>query len=562
MSQLLLYTMAAEGILAALLFALGETVSGYWLPAGCLLGAGTTAFFYGRKPGLAFVVECVAALLVGVLCTYAAGQLYDFSIDGNHYHKLAVGLLRDHWNPLQIQPQTLLPEIPTDHAALWVEAYCKLTWIWGASLYALTGQMETGKMYTLLGMMAVMGLTFYFLKTLGRDSFFCMIFSLAAASNPIAFAQFDTFYVDGFLQLVLYMLVLSLLMALREDLFNPRVSASLVAASMIVCGNIKFSGLLYGGLFCIAFFLLKSGITYGKDADWWKHRIRSGLLFLALAVVTIFGVGNSSYGTNLVRHHTLTYPLTGAHAVDIIKYNTPFSSENHFRNVLVSLYSYMDNFQYNLPRDGRPKSAELKIPFTFHFSREFPMLLAPDARLSGFGPFFSGIWTCCLLVILGALLRMPRGRKKALLLTMTGVCLGLTFGIRESWWARYAPYLYFLALMGLYILLGAGRRLLRYAGTILAALLLVNNALFLLGVPPKLAYSRHLDQTFAEMAQQPVLLFNGTFLGPLYNLKDKGVVYTLDPELLHDPAAQKVGYMDMLWKEEQEVDAGRGERAE
>jgi len=38
-------------------------------------------------------------------------------------------------------------------------------------------------------------------------------------------------------------------------LFNKKISISLVVASMVTCGNIKFTGLLYGGIFCIAYFL-------------------------------------------------------------------------------------------------------------------------------------------------------------------------------------------------------------------------------------------------------------------------------------------------------------------
>ena len=256
--QLIIYIFACNLLVASTLFIFGKTISWSTLIISSFVATILLAIFYGENIHNTIIIELVCTVILIVLLTCVIEQIYDFSWDGNSYHKLAVGLLKNHWNPLKELPTLELTEGIGNYsngATLWCEAYCKVTWIFAAALYALTGNIECGKVYTILGMMCAFGLVFYFLRKKGMKLSCSFALAICAGFNPIALQQMLSFYIDGFLQTILLMLIVALLMLEDKEKFNSKISASLVAALMIICGNIKFTGLLYGGIFCIVYYL-------------------------------------------------------------------------------------------------------------------------------------------------------------------------------------------------------------------------------------------------------------------------------------------------------------------
>ena len=85
------------------------------------------------------------------------GNIYDSTADGNTYHKLAVGALKNGWNPLYQDVEDFNKDegnpfnIYKDNVNVnWVDHYARGTETFGAVVYAFTDNIESGKVYNLL----------------------------------------------------------------------------------------------------------------------------------------------------------------------------------------------------------------------------------------------------------------------------------------------------------------------------------------------------------------------------------------------------------------------------
>lgn len=548
-SLLYLYMIVINILMAALFFAIGKGMNWFFLPLSFAIAIGVLVIFYNETIDIKIVYEILAAILILIIFIYFAGRFYDTSWDGNGYHKLAIGLLKNQWNPFQNAPtgDAILNILGTGNpgSEIWVEAYCKVTWFLGASIYFLTGNIESGKVYTVLGMFCVFWVTFYFLRSWGKKVYFSALFSLVAMLNPIAVQQLDTFYIDGFLHSILYILVVALVASATDKNRKRNVTTgSLIAASMIICGNIKFTGLLYGGLFCIAYFVWYCISIMGKDDHWVKKCLKRGINYAALAIVTVFWAGSSSYLTNFINHGSFTYPLTGENSVDIMTVNSAFSEVNRFKNLFLSLFSEMDNFTFD-----SNKLPILKIPFSINWEKEKAALELPDVRISGFGILFSGILIIAIVVIVYKLLRMKKDKYFSLLLMNVLLCVALTIGITESWWARYAPYIYFIVLIGLYIIMDSKKKFVQRMGIGLSIIALFNSALFLKDIPKEWKASQQISTSMKTLNNYKIVdVYTPSFSGIYFNLKDQGVYYKINSDLADDTDVMQLGYLDLKYK--------------
>lgn len=554
-SQIFLYLMASTILFTATCFFFGITINAFTLPLSYGIAIICLIFFYNDSINSVLFYEILTATVILGVLIWISGSIYDNSVDGNLYHKLAIGLLKNNWNPLSQLPQEQYfkviamndsSQIPS--GSLWAETYCKGTWIFAAGIYALTGNIESGKVYTLLAMVCAFLITIAFLTAKGKRMSFCILFSLAAMLSPIAIPQFGTYYVDGFLHLMLYILIISLIMQDQETIFPSKVSWSLIVSSMIICGNIKFTGLLYGGIFCIAYFLwfcfkrLKMSNGNFNISLCLKRMIP----FAVLAFITIFWAGNTSYVTNFLRYHNFTYPLSGKGAVDIMTTNSPFAEVNHFKNFFLSIFSKMNNMMGETAWNN-PDSCTLKFPFTVDWVQESQYLSSPDSRISGFGIFFSGILLISLIIIAVKLIFMKKDFKFYFLCMNLIVCLGLTFGITESWWARYSPYVYFIVLIALYIILNSHKKIMHVIGYCFAVIIILNASLFFRSVPQYIQMTKQVHSAFTFLQKDAsVSLYAGDFSGIYFNLNDLGIRYVVDPEISQDPEAIRLGYLDLM----------------
>lgn len=546
-AQIVVFTFAVELLLSTLLFCFNLYVTWHLFFAAFIISSILCVKINKSVKN----IEILFSFLIFIFAIWASSQIFDFSWDGNAYHKLAVGLLKNRWNPIKQIPSLSLTEGPgiegLTQSAKWVETYCKATWIYGASIYAITSNIETGKSYTIVMMICAFLYTFYYLSKKKYCISNKIIFSLLICLNPIAIQQMFTFYIDGFLHTTLIIVIISLLMLEEQDIFNKKATICMLIASIVICGNIKFTGLLYSGIYCIVFYIYDSYKMYFDENHNIKKIFRLGVLYLLILIVTVVWAGATSYMTNLIRHGSLTYPLTGKNKVDIMTGNSPFyTDENHFKNLFISLFSQMDNFQ-----GLSEKKAIYKIPFTVH-KNELSFTMLPDARISGFGVLFGGLVIIAIITIISYYV-ISHEKKCTNLTVIIIASVFLTFAIKESWWARYSPYIYILVLCAEFILIRGNNRILKCLATVLAIVILINNSIPLMWVRNNVEETKKVHESFVQIKNnhKVIEVCNPNFEGLYYQFKDYNIYYYVNNNLVNEQDVNVMDYRWTLWKDKE-----------
>ena len=542
-AQIIIGTFTVELLLSTLLFFIGLSITWYFFFVSLAISIVICNII---NDGSVSVIEIIASIAIIVAFSWFSGKIFDVSWDGNSYHKLAIGLLKNHWNPLKSLPSLELTEgagVYSFGNTLWVETYCKSTWFWGASIYAITGNIETGKSYTMIAMLCAFFVVFYFMRKKEHNIFRSVVMASIAAFNPIAVQQMTSFYIDGFLHTMLIILVVSLLMLEDKDHFDSISAASMVASSMIVCGNIKFTGLLYGGIFCIVYYLIDCYRFIRRDSEWVAKVLKESALYCCLAIATVVWAGCSVYLTNFIRHGSLTYPLTGEGKVDIMTANSPFADENHFKNLFLSLFSRVDIFTI-----ASGKSPELKIPFTFNMN-EVSMMDLPDSRISGFGILFSGLLVVAIICLVFCFAVGNNRQQKIIIAVNLIVCVALMFCIKESWWARYSPYIYFIILAAVYMMLCSKKKITMFFVTMYCTMLLANNCTSLINFKFRFENAKAIEAEFLELKNAGMIeICNREFEGVYFNFKDYNVFYRVNNDLVNEEGLNTTNYKGTVWR--------------
>lgn len=359
--------------------------------------------------------------LTGILVSgiYAAGRIYDVSVDGQAYHQKAVIQLATGWNPFRDEPlQTI--------NSLWINHYAKGPWITSSSLYALTGRIEQGKVFNILLIIASLFICLSALIAHFQQKLFePLLLSLLAAGNPVSILQSMSFYNDGQLaSLLVIVLALLYLVIVKKD----RVSLTVLVLSLIIAINIKFTALAYVLVICA---LVLCYLLFQKRTQLVKQ------ISYALAISLITGillVGYNPYVTNTISKGHPFYPLAGPNAVDIMTVNSPasFHFMNRFEKLFISIFSMTENIAGH-------QTTHWKWPFTVA-EQELSMEL--DNRIAGFGPLFGGSILLSLILFIAAL--SSRAHRA---LPYAGLLLLIVLSALvnpEAWWARYAPQIWLL----------------------------------------------------------------------------------------------------------------------
>ena len=268
-----------------------------------------------------------------------------------------------------------------------------------------------------------------------------------------------------------------------------------------------------------------------------KKCVSAGICFAILALITIFWAGNSTYYTNLKRHHTLTYPLTAEYPekpINVVAVGSAFKEENHFENLFISLFSEMSDIRHYDKEYSPPK---LKIPFCIRSLKEIKQLVSESSSISGFGVFFSGVLVISIFAILVKLFLMQKNWKFYFLFFSFVLNCALCFAVTASHMARYAPYIYFIMLMGSYIILDSNVICdkLKY---VFAFLVMINSLSFILGMYPTMLYTYETQKTLEEIKKSNSNIHIDTNLSGLYfNLHDNGISYTIKENLTNSEKA-------------------------
>ncbi len=445
--------------------------------------------------------------------------LFDRSSDGDTYHKDAIGVFKEGFNPIYESSEDFIERRLDDSKSLttysiWTDHYAKANWIIAANLYSFTGNIESAKAMNFLSLYVLflfIFFTFYEKWGIVKSLLFAGIISI----NPITASQLYTFYNDF---LVCIYLFLAILLLLRLDKKESVEDWIFYGFTFLLLANLKFNGLGYLLVFSFFFMCRKLYFAWQKEKLFLVFK-KLVFIFVPLFILSLIILGYPTYVKNTIDHKTPFFPLYGEGKQDIMTYQQPkkFLSMTPIEKLFYSTFSKTNNLREN-------DHLDLKIPFTV-FKSELVPATSYDLRISGFGVFFSGLLCISILILV---IYYKEYKKDTRILFTLGVTTFLLFVMNESWWARYTPHFYLFIIVGIYILFEYGKNNKKLLNGIFILFIVGNTLLPLLGNSYYvLSNSLKIHKQLSSLKEKEIYLDVHGYHGIVYNFKDYGVSYQL-----------------------------------
>lgn len=556
----LLIEIIAILLITTILFFVNITVTGWHLPIITIIAIGLTLLFYKKENIKINIVAILLGLIIFTGVTFVEGKIYDTTADGNTYHKLAIGALKNGWNPnyedskdFDIEDGNPFDISEENINTLWIDHYAKGTEIFASVIYAFTGNIESGKGYTVLLMYIAFAVLFSYLYQNKKINLLASLaISILLPFNAITVVQIFNYYVDGALMISLLLILFICIIESIGEQENQKESLLVLASSILLCINIKFTGLAFAGIFCLAFYIywmIKAGIK-GKE-ELIKQFKKYTIFYIVTVVVSIGIVGYSSYMRNMIDHGNPLYPLYGEGHVDnmvIQEQPSSFADKNHLEIFLISMFSKGVNVSPTYSQENVQPT--LKIPFTTSME-EIQNYRIPDIRMSGFGPLFSGIFILSMVGTIYIIVRFIKNKNWNLLipfLIILSVIAILILALDGGYWARYIPYFYAIPIIVLAYLLWDNHKKIRYTlGIIMAVIMFINVGLVsyttLKSTKDNDAYVGQRINEFVQYCHDnetvEIELNHSGVQGALYNIDDRNVTNYIIKETVE---GEKEGY--------------------
>ena len=547
-------------VLTSILFIVNISIFKLLLPIIFILSVIIYILCFKKKTIKEKIIPTVIGLLVFIFTTLVSAYIYDNTADGTTYHKLAVGAMKNGWNPVwqdvaKFNKDKGNPfDIYEDNVnTKWVNTYAKGSEIYGAVVYSFTNNIDAGKSFNMVFVYIALFVLYMILKGLKLKTWQALLVSSTMALNPISLTQLTNYYLDGVLSITLFII---LLLIMNRKLLEDKVNYLLLGMSIIWACSVKFTGLAFAGVFCgILYFY--NNYKYIKEEKKFlnKKTIRDTLFYIIVVSISILIVGSSSYTKNFVEHGHPLYPLYGKDHVDnMVLMEMPLSmqKDNNFMIFTKGIFSKSEN---SSPRyAAEHNEPDWKIPFTIT-KEELTNFVSPDLRIGGFGYFFGGVF---ILSIIGTVIYLYKFIKKkeydSLIthLLVLGITFTLVFVLDGSYWARYIPYVYMIPIFVMinFMIIGNNKFYKVYPLVIMIFLLL--DSILILGVQ---MYSTRLNNgyikgnmyEFIESSKEnekvEIKLDHHGAQGVLYNLDDLNINnYVLVDELDSERPAYKFVY--------------------
>jgi hypothetical protein len=431
----LVNTIVFSFVLLCLTFISGHGLAAWHFPLAFILALLinylAARHFYPGEFFPVFIRTALIILIIILISIFISGLFYDISPDGQMYHMESAIQMKAGWNPFK-------KELPLElNQAIWLNHYGKGVEDPQATIYALTNRLETTKSTNFILLAASFCLTMAFLLRLNRFSFRKnILFSTLLAFNPVTFYQLLNTYVDGQLaSFLLCFITIACLIYLEAN----RYFLILLASILIILINIKFTALVFAGIFTTGMLLV---FIVGKR---WQAFKRT---FIVSSIATIFAVGVVGYFPymiNIVRYHDIFYPGLKVLKSEAAKFTVPrLIHKNQLSKFITSFFSHTDNLHLTATKDPIIRS---KIPFTFDKIDLFNASKPYVVYMSGLGPFFSGICLSSIFLFGYWLLKLKDRRTALPFIIMAGTILLSVLIISEAWYARYVPQLWFFPLI-------------------------------------------------------------------------------------------------------------------
>lgn len=509
-------------IITSALFLINIPISIFHMPISLILA--TVELKLIRNENIKNVIlSLITFLIVFLISCLLCSHVYDDSADGNGYHKFAIGLLKNEWNPIYDSQEKIIKKLNLDaEENLWVEHYPKATWIYGANVYKLTNNIETAKTFNLMAVFTLFFIITYLINKFFQKKLIAIMLAIGACTFPIIWQQIFCLYLDGFMGIILLLLIIYFYLFIKNDQNKEYFIMS--AFLIIIISNIKFTGLFYAGIFCLGYYIYYL-INKIKNKDY-KSLIKTTISFIIVLIISLLIVGSNSYVKNLITKGNPLYPIIGKNKVDIITSQQPqlFANKSPIEKNFYSIFSYTANYATTFNK-GTPK---LKIPFTSDINSEL-LSIVEDTRVGGFGIYFSGIFIISTIVIIVyAILKIKNKEYEKIIFIGIPfiITILLMFFFGESWWARYSPQTYFIVLMALFILLTSQAKKAYVLAAILLLLCSFNSALiFRQMIKTKIPISGQIRTNLEKLENKTITLKKGGFSGVQFNLIDHNIKY-------------------------------------
>ncbi len=487
--------------------------------------------------------EIVLPIIIGTIVLFSGilinQNFLDLSWDGNSYHKDAIGILKNGWNPIRddyiefyresgLRDMDYIGEELTGTHGFWQTYYAKGTWYFASTIYAFTNNIETGKVYNFLAIYISIVLSLYLLNLYTKKIALPIIVSVLFAINPIMIAQVFTYYNDGFLGNLLMLVIFYMTVFTMDDQKISKKELYVTLCSLLlILINTKFTGLGYAGIFCIFYYILYILKKYKEKKL--KELLKPTIIFASTVIFSICVVGFSPYITNLADKLPIFYPLMGENKVDIVTHNQPqqFNNKSTIYKFLKSILSEVANM--NQESGIKP---DLKKPFVVH-EEETYVLNAPDLRISGFGVYFSGILMISGTILIFYIVKLLVQKNKSLvyIIIPMAVSLALIFAISESWWARYTQFLYLVPITPLIICLLDKSKIKYICFVAIAVPMIINMGYFVkYGLIRNYEESKVIEKQIENISKEETILLEdikNEFVGMFYNFDDRNVKYNI-----------------------------------
>ena len=482
------------------------------------------------------IVMVLYAFIILVL-PFVFGKTFDLTIDGNSYHKTAVGFLKNGWNPLyensedfQKHNGDVIKFGSKEKIKLWVNHYPKASWIIAANYYSYTNNIESGKCLSFI-LIICSGIIAYNVLEVIIKKKYAFIIAVLLALNPIALSQMFTFYVDGIMGSC-FLMELLLLFTINPKEKMTFSSVLLLTSICSIFVNLKFTGLLYSGLIAAIFYFYWL-IKNRKDKNIKGMFINLTRNFVIIFATAIFIVGSTSYVTNTINKHNPLFPLIGPGKEDIITEMQPkeFGEMNGIEKFFLSTFAKTENVNYSSENKVR-----VKIPFKVYDS-EIESLQLPDTRMAGFGPLFAmSLCMASVLFVIGLVKLITNEKDKLKYVVISGITiLASMILVGESWWARYIPQFYMFVIGSILLFIYTFKyfkfKKIFITYTLATALVIIINLGFFISTEINyLDTFKGIGSDLYELSnREEVLLTTGTpkQYGYYYNLKDRSINYKM-----------------------------------
>ncbi len=491
-------------------------------------------------------LSILISLFVFFIATISIGKIYDSTADGNTYHKLAVGAIKNGWNPIygsvgKFNKDKGNPfDIYKDNVNIkWVDHYAKGTETFAAVIYHLSGNIESGKVFNLLWIFIGLGILFKLFNLMKYSKFKSFILSAILTFNPIILVQITNYYLDGVLTISLFIIIL--ICIIQKDKFNKEEENNLyiiLFCCLIWAINTKFNGLAYAGVFCGVLYLYRHIRNYIKTKkEFIKPLIKDTVFYIVTLFFSIIIVGAGSYTKNMINYGSPLYPLYGKnHIPSMIMKEIPKSMGKYSptKQFFVSIFSKGENVSpsYSKVQNG----PDLKVPFTTS-KEEIYSYTIPDIRIGGFGPMFSGIFIITIIGLIYIIVESIK-KKEFDLLTITTIVIVtnilLICLINGSYWARYIPYLYLIPVLVLgYYLKRKNNKFIKVI-EIFTILLFLTNSLLIAGVQISNTYKNNEYLKYRKEAFIQYSKSNDKVKINLAHHGIQGVQYNIDDWHIHN----------------------------